>query len=136
MTPNQEPQKEPVGVKIPLEKPDRLTQLNTIITVLAGICTLVIGVWVKANEAQLKEIEKTTKKIETREKVEEASYKFAREFLTQIKGNFTDNTRGTQFAETAVPMHSRVSRSHPQRLYEFGVLLGWRHSYVSVRKTE
>ncbi len=105
--------------------PGRLARLNTNVTLLAALLSAVLGVatgvfalWLKAGEARLQEVEQKSKLIEARitalderSKAEDTSYKFAREFLGQVKDSFGDSPRGKQLAVAALNIIAQASTS-------------------------
>lgn len=100
-------------------------RLNTAVTLLAatlsallGIGTATLGLWLKAGEARLQQVEEQNKQIEAkvraldeRDKAEESSYKFAREFLSQVKDSFGQSPRGKQMAVATLNIVAQASTS-------------------------
>src|SRR5882724_8371138 len=88
-----------------------MTKLNTFLTAVAACVSTLIGIWASFIDGKIKDIDAQTKKLERREKTEEASYKFAHEFLSQIKGNLENNRKGTQLAVAALNIIAQASSS-------------------------
>src|SRR5947207_13182886 len=81
-----------------------LSKLNTFLTGVAALASTIIGVWVAFINGHIKELER-------RDKTEQASYKFAHEFLTFNKDDLTKDPRKTQLAVAALEIIAQASSS-------------------------